>query len=137
MLKTSEVKSAYKKDSKLKCSNNRTISVLANIDKVLKRITYNSLYNVLEMNSVIYDLQFGFRQKYSASHNLIYLTDKIREQLGGGNFACEISFDLQKAFETEDHDILLQKLNHCGMLTKLIHPIGYCVNFKNVCRDDH
>ena len=130
MLKTSEVKSAYKKDSKLKCSNNRTISVLANIDKVLERITYNSLY-VLEMNSVIYDLQFGFRQK------LIYLTDKIREQLGGGNFACEISFDLQKAFETEDHDILLQKLNHCGMLTKLIHPIGYCVNFKNVCRDDH
>ena len=33
------------------------------------------------MNSVIYDLQFGFRQKYSTSHALIHLTDKIREQL--------------------------------------------------------
>ena len=33
------------------------------------------------MNSVIYDLQFGFRQKYSISHALFHLTDKIRKQL--------------------------------------------------------
>ena len=38
------------------------------------------------MNSVIYDLQFAFRQKYSTSHDLIHLTGKIREQLDNGNF---------------------------------------------------
>ena len=57
---------------------------------------YNWLYNFLEMNSIIYDLQFGFRQKYSISHALIYLTDKIREQLDSRNFACGIFVDLQK-----------------------------------------
>ena len=41
-------------------------------------------------NCVIYDLQFGFRQKYSTFHALIHLTDKIREQLDSGNFACGI-----------------------------------------------
>ena len=33
------------------------------------------------MNSIIYDLQFGFRQKYSTAHALINSTDKIREQV--------------------------------------------------------
>ena len=67
------------------------------------------------MNSVIYDFQFGFRQKYSTSDALMYLTDKIREQLEVGNFARRIFVDLQKAFDTVDHDIVIQKLNHCGI----------------------
>ena len=77
-LKTNQVIPVYKKDSNLKCSNYRSISLLSNIDKVLERLMYNRLYNFLEMNSVIYDLQFGLRQKYSTSHSLIHLTDKIR-----------------------------------------------------------
>ena len=60
------------------------------------------------MNSVIYDLQFGFRQKYCASHALIHLTDKTREQLDSGSFACGIFVDLQKAFGTIDNDLLIQ-----------------------------
>ena len=63
------------------------------------------------MNSVIYDLRLGFRQKYSTSHALIHLTDKIREQLDSGSFACGIFADIQKAFDTVDHDIFIPKLN--------------------------
>ena len=37
-LKTSNVISAYKKDSKLNCSDYRPISLLSNIDKVLERL---------------------------------------------------------------------------------------------------
>ena len=73
---------------------------------------YDWLYNFLELNNVIYDLQFGFGQNYLTSHALIHLTDKIREQLDSVYFACGIFFDLQKAFDTVDHDILIQKLNH-------------------------
>ena len=58
------------------------------------------------------DLQFGFRDKYSTSHALIRLTDKIRAQLDSGNFTCGILVDLQKAFDIVDHDILTQKSNH-------------------------
>ena len=39
------------------------------------------------MNSLINDLKFGFRQKYSLSHALIHITDKIRDQLDSRNFA--------------------------------------------------
>ena len=67
------------------------------------------------MNSVIQDFQIGFRQKHSTSHPLIYLTDRVREQLGSGNFACGIFGDPQKTFGTVDHDILIQKLNQDGI----------------------
>ena len=45
ILKASKVISVYKKDLKLKCSIYRPISLLWNIDKVLKRLMYNRLYN--------------------------------------------------------------------------------------------
>ena len=72
-----------------------------NIDKVLERLVYNR-------NLVL-------EKKYSTSHALIHLTDKIREQLDSGNFACGIFNDLQKAFDTVDHGILIQKFNHYGV----------------------
>ena len=80
------------------------------------------------MNSVIYYLQFVFRQKYSTSHALIHLTDKIREQLDSGNFTCGIFVDLQKAFNTVDHVVLIQKLNHYG-ITRVV-TIGFLHIFK-------
>ena len=49
------------------------------------------------------------------SHALIHLTDKIRQQLNSGNFAPGTFIDLQKAFDEVDHDILIQKLHHCGI----------------------
>ena len=73
------------------------------------------MYEFLESENLIYDLQFGFRQKHSTSHVLIHLTDKIREQPGKGNFACGNIVDFQKAFDTVDHNILIQKLNYCGV----------------------
>ena len=50
------------------------------------------------MNRVVFDLQFDSRQKYSTSHALIHLSDKLRKQLDNGNFACAKFVDLQKAF---------------------------------------
>ena len=88
--------------------------LLSNVNKEIGRLIYNRLYNFLEMNSVIYDLQFGFRKKYSTSH-LIHLTNKIREQLGSVNFVCRTFADFKKAFDIVDHDILTQKMNHYGI----------------------
>ena len=76
---------------------------------------YNFFDNFLGIESVIYDLQFGFRQKYSTYHPLINLTDKMREQLDSKHLAYRILIDLQKASDTVDHDIFKQKLNHYGI----------------------
>ena len=62
-------------------------------------------------NNIIYNLQFGFRQQYSI-HALFNITENIRKTLDDGSIGCGVFVDFQKAFDTEDHQILLAKLNH-------------------------
>ena len=73
------------------------------------------MQKVLSENNIIYDLQFGFRQNFSTAHALINLTENIRQALDEGYTGCGIFVDLQKAFDTVDHEILLSKLNHYGI----------------------
>ena len=78
------------------------------------------LKNLCINESIIFGLktilQFGFRQKFSTSHAaLINITENIRQALDEGYIGCGIFVDLQKAFETMDHEILLSKLDYYGI----------------------
>ena len=76
---------------------------------------YNRMYKFFSDNNLIYPLQFGFRQKYSTAHALISLKENIRKKIDEGSIGCGIFVDLQKAFDTPEHDILLSKLEHCSI----------------------
>ena len=103
------------KGSTLECCNYRPISLLSNIDKIVEKLMHKRLYSFLSKYKIIYDLQFGFRKNHSTTHALIYLTEKVRKALDDNCFSCGVFVDLQKAFDTVDHEILLYKLNHYGI----------------------
>ena len=71
--------------------------------------------NFLDKNKLIYSLHFEFRQNYSTSYALIHLTETIKQSIDQGIFSCGIFVDLQKTFDTADHDVLLGKLEHYGI----------------------
>ena len=112
VLKTAKVVRIFKKDSKLDYSNYRPISLLSSIEKILM---FKKLYTYLNNNNIIYNLQFGFRQHYSTSPTLINITENTRKALDDQNIGCGVFVELQKAFDTVDHQILLAKLNHYGI----------------------
>ena len=112
LLKTAKVIPIHKKDSKSNFTNYRPISLLSNLDKILEKLMHSRLSTFLNIKDIIYPLQFGFRQNYSISYALIYLTETIKEALDQVKYGCGIFVDLQKAFDTVDFNILLGKLKH-------------------------
>jgi retron-type reverse transcriptase len=63
----------------------------------------------------LYSLQFGFRKNHSTTDAIINNIEYIQKSLDSGSFVCGIFIDLQKAFDTVDHDILFSKLTHYGV----------------------
>ena len=73
------------------------------------------IYEYLEKQNLIYLNQFGFRLKHSTIHALINMTEIIRQKIDKNKFVSGIFIDLQKAFDTVAHEILLQKLHYYGI----------------------
>ena len=76
---------------------------------------HERLYKFLNSFTCIYKNQFGFRSKHSPNHALVSLTEDIRLDLDNNEIVCGVFIDLQKAFDTVGHGILLYKLNYYGI----------------------
>ena len=63
--------------------------------------TFNQLHNMV-----------SFRKQHSTQHGIIDIVDKIYKNLSNNEFTFAIFIDLNKAFDTVDHNILLIKLYH-------------------------
>ena len=73
------------------------------------------LNQFLELHSIIYPNQFGFRAGCSTTHSLISIIETINKTIEEKKFGCGVFIDLKKAFDTVNHTILLQKLDHYGI----------------------
>ena len=115
ILKIAKTIPVYKKGSRLTISNYRPISLLSNLNKIFEKVIFNRVYDFLEDYDLLYKYQFGFRKKHSTNHALISITEQIREALDSNKKAVGIFVDFQKAFDTVNHKILLNKLDHYGI----------------------
>ena len=59
--------------------------------------------------------QFGFRKRQSTQHDIISLVNRITSSPASGDLVIGVFLYLKKAFDIEDHQILIKKLFYYGI----------------------
>ena len=108
VLKAARVVPIYKSGKKSIRENYRPISVLSVLSKIFERVVHKRLYNFVDKSQLLYPRQFGFRSKLSPIHALSDIIEMIRDN-SNLDISC-VLLDLQKAFDTINHEFLLYKL---------------------------
>ena len=104
----------------------------------MKKIIYSRLIKYIDKSKILYKYQYGFRKRHSTEHALIELIDQIKASFGDKQMTCGIFIDLSKAFDTVNHQILLQKLEHYGIRGKALELFkSYLENRKQYVQIDN
>ena len=74
----------------------------------------------LDEHKIIYRFQSGFRKNFSTDSCLSYLNNKIATGFESGLHTGMILIDLQKAFDTINHEILINKMEFLGFSKNVI-----------------
>ena len=69
----------------------------------------------LNEQKILYCKQYGFRKGFSTAHAIISLIGNTESAIHNTQFVCGVFIYLQKAFDTVDHNILLEKIQHYGI----------------------
>ena len=112
------------------------------ISKLLERAVHHQLYQYLREHNILSPFQCGFRKCHSTKFAALSLADTIRRNMDQGMLTGAVFIDFRKAFDSVNHDSLLQKLSYMGVLDKelawfkdYLHDRTQVLDFQGVSSD--
>ena len=133
--KIARVAPVFKSGEQDDSSNYRPISVLPFLARLFEKLVYNQIYDFLIKNDLLFSNQSALRLLHSVVTSLLASTNDWYVNMDNGKYTANIFIDLKKAFDTIDHDILLNKLLRYG-IKDLEHSwfVSYLKNRRQFCK---
>ena len=69
----------------------------------------------MENSSILHKQQYGFRAKKFTTQAILHFLQYLYKHIDSGNIVFSLFLDFRKAFDCANHEILLSKLNTCGV----------------------
>ena len=92
------------------------ISILLVISNVLEWVVHQQLTRYLHEHKILNPYRCGFCKCDSTEFAALSFADTIRRNIDQGQLTVAVFIDLRKAFDTVNHDVLLDKLTKIGVL---------------------
>ena len=94
-----------------KANNYRPVSQLDFLSKIIEKIVVTQIREHMVLCHVDEIFQSGYKQLHSTETALLRITNDLRRTADRNNASFLLNLDLSAAFDTIDHDILIERLN--------------------------
>ena len=101
----------------------RPISLLNSLSKLCEIALLTLIQKHLKQNNIIPEFQFGFNPGYGTTEALVRLNDHILEAKNKKHHTVCVFLDVEKAFDTVWHELLIKKLIILNFDSKIVRFI--------------
>ena len=101
--------------------------------RVFEKILYGQVYEYFTSNKLSGNEQFGFKTLHSTALALTKSSSNWRLNMNKGKMNSVVFLDIWKAFDTANHKILLDKLNHYGIRDEELSFFSSCLHRGTQC----
>lgn len=96
----------------------RPINLLPCLEKMIEKIAYNQFNEFIIQNDILKSHQSGFRKSHSCESAINDIMFEWKMAINDNKSILAVFLDLQRAFETIEPDILINKLENIGVREK-------------------